>query len=142
MIDHGTGFQNSTRVGRRARGVDRAGTHFPSTGVWRHAREFVLDEPERRFAKPHDDVWEAKDFMCRELAAKVYLLTCTLIQDRERITRRATVWQRTPEGWKIVYHQGTVVQGASGGSNHARRLALALDNGDGEAVQPLDANSL
>ncbi|HEX4029604.1 MAG TPA: hypothetical protein VHX20_04530 [Terracidiphilus sp.] len=39
----------------------------------------------------------------------VYLLTYTLLQDATRLTRRATIWQRTA-GWKIVYHQGTIVQ--------------------------------
>jgi hypothetical protein len=39
----------------------------------------------------------------------VYLLTYTLIQDEKRRTRRATIWQRTAEGWKIVYHQGTII---------------------------------
>ena len=26
------------------------------------------------------------------------------------ITRSSTIWQRTREGWKIVYRQGTIVQ--------------------------------
>jgi hypothetical protein len=29
-----------------------------------------------------------------------------------RLTRRATIWQNTSEGWKILYHQGTIVQDA------------------------------
>jgi hypothetical protein len=78
----------------------------------RYSREFVLDELERRFAAPHEDVWEAREFKCRELAPGVYLLTYTLVQNQKRITRRATVWQRTAEGWKVVYHQGTIVQDA------------------------------
>jgi hypothetical protein len=78
----------------------------------RYSREFVLDELERRFSAPHDDVWEAKEFQCRELAARVYLLTYTLLQNQKK-TRRATIWQRTSDGWKIVYHQGTIVQDAS-----------------------------
>jgi hypothetical protein len=32
------------------------------------------------------------------------------LQDEQRLTRRATIWQRTKDGWKIVYHQGTIVQ--------------------------------
>jgi hypothetical protein len=44
------------------------------------------------------------------LAEDVYLLTYTLIQGNERKTRRSTIWQHTPEGWKIVYHRGTIVQ--------------------------------
>jgi hypothetical protein len=75
----------------------------------RYSREFVLDELEKRFSARHEDVWETSDFLCRELAPNVYLLTYTLLQ-KQRKTRRATIWQRTAEGWKIVYHQGTVVQ--------------------------------
>jgi hypothetical protein len=78
----------------------------------RYAREFVLDELEQRFATPHDDVWETRDFYCRKLGEDTYLLTYTLLQGGKRLTRRATIWQRAVDGWKIVYHQGTVVQGA------------------------------
>ena len=76
----------------------------------RYSREFVLDELERRFSVPHDDVWETRDFYCRRLGPETYLLTYTLLQDEQRLTRRATIWQRTKDGWKIVYHQGTIVQ--------------------------------
>jgi hypothetical protein len=76
----------------------------------RYSREFVLDVLERRFATPQDDAWEARDFLCRKLADNLYLLTYTLLQDRKRLTRRATIWQKTPDGWQIVYHQGTIVQ--------------------------------
>jgi hypothetical protein len=34
------------------------------------------------------------------------------LRQGERVTRRATIWQRDPDGWKIVYHQGTVVADA------------------------------
>jgi Uncharacterized protein conserved in bacteria len=75
----------------------------------RYAREFVLDVLEQRMASPQPDVWETSDFYCRRLADDVYLLTYTLLQDRTRLTRRATIWQRAADGWKIVYHQGTAV---------------------------------
>jgi len=78
----------------------------------RYSREFVLDELERRYSTPHDDVWETRDFYCRKLAEDVYLLTYTVLQDHKRLTRRATIWRRTADGWKIVYHQGTIVEGA------------------------------
>jgi len=78
----------------------------------RYSRQAVLNELERRFSVPHEDAWETSDFHCLKLAANVYLLTYTLLQDQQRLTRRATIWQRTPEGWKIVYHQGTIVQDA------------------------------
>lgn len=78
----------------------------------RYPRKFVLDELEKRFSVPHSDVWETSDFHCRKLAEDVYLLTYTLLQDSTRLTRRSTIWQRTADGWKIVYHQGTIVQDA------------------------------
>ena len=78
----------------------------------RYSRTYVLDSLEKRYAVPHSDVWEAMDFHCRRLATDVYLLTYTLVQDKKRRTRRSTIWQRTAEGWKIVYHQGTIVQDA------------------------------
>jgi hypothetical protein len=76
----------------------------------RYSRASVLDELERRFSAKHEDVWEASEFLCRELAPDVYILTYRLLQDRKRKTRRATIWKRTVDGWKIVYHQGTIVQ--------------------------------
>jgi len=77
-----------------------------------YSRAFVMKELERRMAAPHPDVWEISDFHCRRLGPDVYLLTYTLLQNRARLTRRATIWQQTSDGWKIVYHQGTVVQDA------------------------------
>jgi hypothetical protein len=70
----------------------------------------VLAELEKRYAVPHADEWETMDFECRRLAENVYLLTYTLLQNKERRTQRSTIWQRTPEGWKIVFHQGTIVE--------------------------------
>ena len=75
----------------------------------RYSREYVLDELERRYASPADDVWQAQDFHCLEIAVDNYLLTYTLIQG-DRVTRRSTIWRRTAQGWQIVYHQGTVVE--------------------------------
>jgi hypothetical protein len=76
----------------------------------RYSREYVLDGLEKRHSKPHEDVWQTQDHHCRKLAEDTYLLTYTLIQDRSRTTRRSTIWQMTPDGWKIVFHQGTIVQ--------------------------------
>ena len=85
----------------------------------RYSRAAVLDELEKRYAVPHADVWETTDFHCRKLADDVYLLTYTLLQDGKRLTRRATIWRRTAEGWQIVYHQGTIVQDRSCPLHHA-----------------------
>jgi hypothetical protein len=74
----------------------------------RYSREYVLDVLEERHRQPFDDDWETRDFHCREIAVDNYLLTYTLRQG-QRITRRATLWRHTTQGWKIVYHQGTVM---------------------------------
>jgi hypothetical protein len=76
----------------------------------RYARTLILDTLEARYSDHCNDVWETRDFHCRKLAEDVYLLTYTLLQDETRLTRRATIWQHTAAGWKIVYHQGTIVQ--------------------------------
>jgi hypothetical protein len=78
----------------------------------RYSRSFVLDELEKRFSVPQADVWETSDFQCRKLSEDTYLLTYTLLQDKQRLTRRSTIWRKTAEGWKIVYHQGTIVRDA------------------------------
>ena len=78
----------------------------------RYAREFVFGVLEQRRTAPQSNTWEITDLHCRKLAGEVYLLTYTLLQDNVRLTRRATIWRKTPGGWKIVYHQGTVVQDA------------------------------
>ncbi len=74
----------------------------------RYSREYVLDVLEERWREPPPDQWETSDFRCAEIAAGNYLLTYTLRQG-DRLTRRATIWRRTEQGWKIVFHQGTVV---------------------------------
>jgi hypothetical protein len=76
----------------------------------RYTRAFVLDELEQRFSRPHEDTWETSDFHLSALSGDTYLLTYTLLQDHKRLTRRATIWRNTAEGWKAVYHQGTIVQ--------------------------------
>jgi hypothetical protein len=76
----------------------------------RYTRKYVLDALEERHRSPVEEVWETTDFRCQELAADVFLLTYTLRQQGGRITRRATIWRRSGDGWKIVFHQGTIVQ--------------------------------
>jgi hypothetical protein len=78
----------------------------------RYSRQCVLDMLPERFSVPHADVWETRDFHCRKLSEDTYLLTYTLLQYNQRLTRRSTIWRSTANGWKIVYHQGTIVQDA------------------------------
>ena len=79
----------------------------------RYSREHVLDVLEDRHqVASHlalEDTWEASDFACRELGSDTFLVTYTL-QQGSRKTRRVTVWRGSPEGWKILFHQGTLVE--------------------------------
>jgi hypothetical protein len=75
----------------------------------RYSREYVLHTLETRPKDPTEASWVTRDFHCREIAADNYLLTYTLLQG-SRITRRATLWRRTAGGWRILFHQGTVVE--------------------------------
>lgn len=76
----------------------------------RYSREFVLDIlDQRREHPPEKDAWVTSDFWCHDLGPETYLLTYTLRQEIRK-TRRATIWQRTASGWKIVFHQGTICE--------------------------------
>ncbi|MFZ1086379.1 MAG: DUF4440 domain-containing protein [Terracidiphilus sp.] len=77
----------------------------------RYSREFILAWAEQSLshfvdAKAAD--WRTEDFGLRRLGSDTYLLTYTLDQAGRR-TRRSTIWQRTEDGWRILYHQGTII---------------------------------
>jgi hypothetical protein len=78
----------------------------------RYSRDYVLDVLEERQRHPVEDEWTTSDFHCQALAEEVFLLTYTLHQG-ERVTRRSTIWRRVGDAWRIVFHQGTLVQAAS-----------------------------
>ncbi|MDP3581046.1 MAG: DUF4440 domain-containing protein [Ignavibacteria bacterium] len=103
--------------------------HWPSTGTTRQEIENLLDEKfwevgasgkiynreivmrvlEERTHKQNNEVWIKKDFQCAEIAADNFLLTYTLAQG-ERLTQRSSIWRKYENGFKLVYHQGTVVE--------------------------------
>lgn len=75
-----------------------------------YSRDYVLDELERRHSgDPVEETWEIEDCECRSMGEGVYLFTYRLFQG-QRVSRRATVWRRANEGWKALYHQGTLVR--------------------------------
>ena len=76
----------------------------------KYSRDDVLDELEKRHSSPHEDKWQARDFYCRQLAPNNYLLNSALVQDDVRVTHRTTIWRSTPDGWKVAFHQGTLVE--------------------------------
>ncbi len=76
----------------------------------RYSREHVLEVLEDRQRQPYEQAWQTTDDHVQALAPDLYLYTYTLIQPT-RVSRRATVWRQTPQGWQMVYHQGTVATG-------------------------------
>ena len=75
----------------------------------RYSREFILRTLEQNPPVNAASVgWQSYDHALRRLGPDTYLLTYTLRQVN-RLTRRATIWQTTSEGWRILYHQGTIV---------------------------------
>jgi hypothetical protein len=78
----------------------------------RYSRDFVIETLIDRYSRPYVDDCVTSDFCCQQLATNLCLLTYTLAQG-ERVTRRSTIWRRDPGVWKIVYHQGTVVEDAT-----------------------------
>jgi hypothetical protein len=74
-----------------------------------YERDFVIDEVVRRGKVAGDENWTVSEAQCRQLGPETYALTYKL-DESSRLTRRLTLWRRDPDGWKILYHQGTVVQ--------------------------------
>ena len=76
----------------------------------RYSRAFILRKLTVDF--PYVDAaaagWQTMDFGLRRLGPDTYLLTYTLDQAGRR-TRRATIWQNSEGGWRILYHQGTII---------------------------------
>ncbi len=76
-----------------------------------YTKEDVVETLVERYSDPHyQDIWAASNFEIIEIAPNNYLLTYLLIQNNTRHTRRATIWRKVNEQWKILYHQGTVIE--------------------------------
>jgi hypothetical protein len=74
-----------------------------------YSRDFILHTLKQ--SPPVDAAsagWQSSNYGLRRLGPEIYLFTYTLRQV-ERLSRRATIWQMTGEGWRILYHQGTIV---------------------------------
>ena len=77
-----------------------------------YTRANVIETLLERYNNPdYQDIWEAKGFELTKIAPDNYLLTYILIQNKTRVTRRSTIWQKVKGDWKILYHQGTVIDG-------------------------------
>ncbi len=72
-------------------------------------REHVIGVLLARGKVPGDQDWVLSEVRLRALAADTYALTYQLDQAGRR-TRRLTLWRLDPDGWEILYHQGTVIE--------------------------------
>jgi hypothetical protein len=110
-------FHRRELVNSRADFERETADDFWETGASgrRYSREYVWAILKERYESSDQDEytverWETRDFQLREVAPNTYLLTYTLWGQGDRLTRRLTVWQgNAEEGWKTLYHQGTVV---------------------------------
>lgn len=95
---------------------DMTDTEFWEVGASgkKYSREYVINTVVERYNNPNyknEDIWETSDFYCSEIAPNHYLLTYTLIQGSEkRKTHRCTIWHYINKKWKVLYHQGTIIQ--------------------------------
>jgi hypothetical protein len=78
----------------------------------KYPREFVLEALELRLRSPVSEQLNVTDFACRRISAEIYLVTYQLEQAHGRLSRRATLWQKAAAGWKVLYHQGTLISAA------------------------------
>jgi RimJ/RimL family protein N-acetyltransferase len=79
-----------------------------------YTKQDVIETLLERYNDPdYQDIWEAKDFELTTIAPDNYLLTYILIQGKTRVTRRSTLWRKVGGNWKILYHQGTLIEGDS-----------------------------
>jgi hypothetical protein len=75
----------------------------------RYSRDFILRQLYTTQPPLADALgWQSWDHAVRRLGADTFLITYVLRQG-DRLTRRATIWEHSPEGWRVLFHQGTVV---------------------------------
>lgn len=76
-----------------------------------YSKQEVIETLLKRYNDPnYQDIWETSDFNLTQIAPENYLLTYNLIQNKTRRTRRSTIWRKVNGQWKILYHQGTIMQ--------------------------------
>ncbi|WDZ95048.1 DUF4440 domain-containing protein [Herbaspirillum sp. WKF16] len=73
-----------------------------------YSRGVVIETLLARYDAQEEDVFSCSEFRVRQLADDLYQLNY-LLQQPGRLTRRTTLWRRGDGGWKIVFHQGTLV---------------------------------
>lgn len=74
----------------------------------KYEREIVLEVLLERTQKENPEKWASENFQCALLSENIYMLTYTNYQG-ERKTERVSIWKRIDSGFKLIYHQGTIV---------------------------------
>jgi hypothetical protein len=74
-------------------------------------RDGVVNGLVQRGKVPGDEHWTVSDAQVRQLSGDTYAFTYQLDQ-AGRLTRRLTLWREDSDGWKILYHQGTIIRDA------------------------------
>lgn len=67
--------------------------------------------------KEKDVRWSLTDFRVRRLSADLVLAIYKAVKVDHTVNTsagsiRSSIWQQTPQGWKIVFHQGTKIASA------------------------------
>lgn len=73
-----------------------------------YRREFVIANLLARYREPEPHDWPCRDFTISRLVDDLYHLSY-ILEEPDRLSRRSTFWRNTATGWKIVFHQGTVI---------------------------------
>jgi len=73
-----------------------------------YRRDVVIADLLRRYREPEPHDWPCRDFTVSRLADDLYHLSY-ILEEPDRRSRRSTFWRSTSTGWKIVFHQGTVI---------------------------------
>jgi hypothetical protein len=76
----------------------------------KYSREFVLDALDLRRPAATEHL-VVIDLACRQICADTFLVTYQLEQAHGRLSRRSTLWRHSAQGWKVLYHQGTLISG-------------------------------
>jgi hypothetical protein len=74
-------------------------------------RDHVVDTLVARGRVAGEENWVVSDPRLRVLGEDTYALTYRLDQGG-RLSRRLTLWRREAGDWKVLYHQGTLIQEA------------------------------
>ncbi len=75
----------------------------------RYSRAFILENAAKiALVNATSAGWKTSEIGLKQLGPQIFLLTYTLDQIG-RLTRRATIWHKSKEGWSILYHQGTII---------------------------------